>query len=217
MERDFFEKEAWEEGRFLIGVDEVGMGCIAASCFVAAVAFPLHYNFSAKLSDLRDSKKLSDTKRIALEEKILEDAWWKCVRKITPQEINDNEGKRNLYWMRYDLASQMVKDFPATRVKPICVIDGNRALSCDNTENRFLIKGDDRSYTIAAASILAKRAKTIEALHYNDLYPQYKLSKNQGYSTKEHRQAISQYGLTPIHRNAYCKNFLRNDEKLTRK
>ena len=195
------------EGKIEAGCDEAGRGCLAGSVYAAAVILPENYQNEL----LNDSKQLSEKKRYQLREIIERDAVAWAVGIVTPEEI-DKINILNASILAMHRALDQLK------VRPEAVIvDGNRfkpwtppltppLKGAGNTEKvpyTTIVKGDGKYLAIAAASILAK---TYRDDYMNELakeYPQYDWLSNKGYPTKNHREAIKQFGITPYHRKSY--------------
>lgn len=188
-----YENEAKSEGYQLIaGIDEVGRGPLAGPVVSAAVILP-DYHF---LKGLNDSKKLSETKRLELYEAIKENAISYSVGIINPDEID----RINIYEAT---KKSMLAALQNLSIKPEFLLLDAIELNSIYPE-RSLIKGDSKSVSIAAASIIAKvtRDKIMEEAHR--LYPNYGFDKHVGYGTKFHLEAIEKYGPCPIHRKSFA-------------
>ena len=181
------------EGKIEAGCDEAGRGCLAGSVYAAAVILPENYQNEL----LNDSKQLSEKKRYQLREIIERDAVAWAVGIVTPEEI-DKINILNASILAMHRALDQLK------VRPEAVIvDGNRFKKYNDLPHTTIVKGDGKYLAIAAASILAK---TYRDDYMNELakeYPQYDWLSNQGYPTKNHREAIKQFGITPYHRKSY--------------
>ena len=192
------------------GCDEVGRGCLAGSVYAAAVILPQDYDNPR----LNDSKKLTQAKRYALREQIMQDALAWAVGIVTPQEID----KINILHASF-LAMHRAIDQLKLRPEAL-IIDGNRfdpyrvgeGLPDEGKTLPYtcIVKGDAKYQSIAAASILAKtyRDDYMDALALQ--YPAYDWQSNKGYPTRKHREAIRLHGITPFHRRSY--NLLGTDE-----
>ena len=186
-------KSHYYEDLIEAGCDEAGRGCLAGSVYAAAVILPPDYQNEL----LNDSKKLTAKKRYALREEIERDAIAWAVGIVTPEEID----KINILNASF-LAMHRALD--QLRVRPQAVIvDGNRFTPYQNLPFTTIVKGDGKYLSIAAASILAKTYRDDYMLSLAEEYPQYDWQSNMGYPTKNHRQAIRQYGITPYHRKSY--------------
>ena len=173
----------------IAGVDEAGRGPLAGPVATAAVILPP----DACILGLNDSKKLSEKQRLELEPIIKEQALaWKVVM-IDHQVIDRiNILQATKLGMRQAIAAL---DPPADYV----LVDGME-LDGLNLPQQGLIKGDARSVSIAAASVLAKTARDRLMLEYDELYPGYGFAKHKGYPTSEHKEALRRLGPCPIHR-----------------
>jgi len=190
---DSFEKNLWGAGfTHIAGADEVGRGALAGPVVAAAVILPKGTeNFG-----LRDSKKLTPQRREFLFEEIEKRAVSIGIGVVEPEEIDRiNILKATLKAMEIALSSLIP---PPDYI----LIDGNQPVK-SNTPQETIVKGDDRSLSIAAASIIAKvtRDRMMTSLH--EIYPLYNFSIHKGYGTEEHRDAIDKYGPSPIHRKTF--------------
>lgn len=189
------------------GCDEAGRGCLAGSVYAAAVILPSDYDNP----ELNDSKKLSEKKRYALREQIERDAVAWAVGVVTPEEID----KVNILHASF-LAMHRALDQLTVRPEAL-IIDGNRfdpvPISPPGSNSQVrpisglpytcIIHGDACYQAIAAASILAKTYRDDYMNRLDKEYPMYEWRKNKGYPTREHRQAICKYGITPYHRRSF--------------
>ncbi len=190
---DSFEKKLWSAGISLVaGVDEAGRGSLAGPVVAAAVIFPKGTeNFG-----LRDSKKLTPARREALFGEIEQRAVSVAIGVVEPEEIDRiNILRATLKAM--GMALSLLNPSP-----DYILVDGNQPVKSDIPQET-IVKGDDRSMSIAAASIIAKvtRDRLMTMLHEN--YPQYNFPGHKGYGTEEHRDAIKKYGSSPIHRKSF--------------
>ena len=186
-------KSHYYEDLIEAGCDEAGRGCLAGSVYAAAIILPPDYQNEL----LNDSKKLTAKKRYALREEIERDAIAWAVGIVTPEEI-DKINILNASFLAMHRALDQLK------VRPQAVIvDGNRFTPYQNLPFTTIVKGDGKYLSIAAASILAKTYRDDYMLSLAEEYPQYDWQSNMGYPTKNHRQAIRQYGITPYHRKSY--------------
>lgn len=202
---DSWERDAWSREKLLLGCDEAGMGPLAGSLFISGVIFPRDYDFS-RLQGVNDSKKLTEEKRFELESIIKSEAlFWFC--ESAPPEVID---KGSAYHIRFELAVHRILSMSAALHQEFMVLmDGNKEIPLPDDcgiENKCLIKGDAKCFSLAAASIIAKTAKDKEMICLHEQFPAYKWKKNKGYGSREHMEAIGKYGLTPHHRRSFCKN-----------
>ncbi|OQX63652.1 MAG: ribonuclease HII [Desulfococcus sp. 4484_241] len=187
------EKNAREEGFSVIaGIDEAGRGPLAGPVVAGAVVLPDGYEHPL----INDSKKLSASRRAALYEEIYRDAVTIGIGIVDPVEIDRiNILQASLLAMR--MAAENLSPSP-----DFLLIDGNRTIPFPASQ-KAIVKGDSKSVSIAAASIVAKVSRDNLMLRYSVDYPEFGFSKHKGYPTKEHRQAILKYGHTPIHRASF--------------
>ena len=195
-----YEKEALAEGFAAVcGCDEAGAGPLAGPVYAAAVILPLGID----IPGLDDSKKLTEKKREALfpviQEKAL--AWsaaWVDAREIDETDILSARMK----------AMQLAID-GLSQAPDFALIDGNRdhgKTSAITTPHRCLVKGDNLSASIAAASILAKVSRDRFMVRMAEQYPEYRFDKHKGYGTELHYELLRTYGPSPIHRRTFLKN-----------
>lgn len=208
MITDKLEREAWNSSRLLVGIDEAGYGSVCGCMYVAGVVFPKDFNFGYYLSGLNDSKKLTEEQVSAYAVLVKKHALAFHVEEVTPVTI-DNENPNEL---RFSTAKIVCEKLPGYDF--VYYMDGNRAVDFDkkalNKHSHFLVKGDQKSYTIAAASILAKDEKNVEMRALSSIESVYSLYKNKGYLTAQHKDAIIKHGLSKHHRKTYLKKFVSN-------
>ncbi len=191
-----YEHELKARGYSLIcGIDEAGRGPLAGPVFAAAVILP------EGLEDLgiNDSKKLSEKKRDLLFEQIKEKAVAWSVASASEREI-DEINILNATFLAMKRAVEGLSLRPE-----IALVDGNRKPGT-GIEELTLVKGDAKSISIAAASILAKVSRDRYLLELDRQYPQYQFAKHKGYPTKLHYEMIKAHGVSPIHRRSFLKN-----------
>lgn len=184
-----YEKQCWAEGKLLLGIDEAGRGPLAGPLVVAGVVFPIGY----ANPDIYDSKALSEKKREALFECIQEDALYFDIRIITEDIIDKYNIYRADQMTMEEIARDIPHDFVLTDAMPLTTGESFEAI----------VKGDQKSISIAAGSILAKVTRDRLMVQYDKLYPEYGFAKNKGYGTKQHLEAIKTYGITLIHRRSF--------------
>lgn len=185
------------------GCDEAGRGCLAGSVYAAAVILPQNYSHPY----LNDSKQLTEKRRMILRKDIEKDAIAWAVGVVSPEEIDEINILKASFLAMHRAIDQL-------KVRPeALIIDGNRFTPYQNLPYTPIVKGDSKYLSIAAASILAKtyRDEYMEELHSQ--YPQYEWSKNKGYPTLAHREAIKKYGTTPFHRMSF--NLLGEEKQLS--
>ncbi|MBQ6067039.1 MAG: ribonuclease HII [Clostridia bacterium] len=179
----------------ICGIDEAGRGPLAGPVFAAAVILP------EGLEDLgiNDSKKLTEKKRDALFDVIEQKAIAYSIASASEKEI-DEINILNATFLA------MKRAVEGLSVRPeIALVDGNRKPGT-GIEEITLVKGDARSISIAAASILAKVNRDRFLLELDKQYPQYQFAKHKGYPTALHYEMIKRYGISPVHRLSFLKN-----------
>ena len=191
----FYEKQAMEKGYcHICGVDEAGRGPLAGPVCAAAVILPE----GCIIEGVNDSKKLTEKKREALFDVIIETAVSCSIAFGTVEEIErDNILQTTMHTMRRAVEGLSVK-------ADYAMIDGNRLPPLD-IPAQYIVGGDAKSMSIAAASILAKVSRDRLMLEYAEKYPQYGFEKHKGYGTKLHVEKILEYGECPIHRPSFLK------------
>ncbi len=182
-----------EEGRLEAGCDEAGRGCLAGPVVAAAVILPDDF----KNDLLNDSKKLTEKQRYYLRPIIEEQAIAYAVGIVDNEEI-DKINILNASFLAMHRAVEQLNEIPEH-----LLIDGNRFTPYPEINHTCVIKGDGKFLPIAAASILAKTYRD-DIMDELDLeYPTYKWTKNKGYPTKVHRDAIQKVGITSYHRKSF--------------
>lgn len=192
-----YEKEYLKSGyKYICGIDEVGRGCLFGPVTAAAVIMPLSLSFNNNENDIiegiEDSKKLSPKTREELSKKIIEKSIDYSIYSVS-EKIIDEINILNATKLA------MIKAVENLKIKPdILFID---ALELDiDIKQISIIKGDSKSYSIGCASILAKVSRDEMMNNLPEEYQKYKISKNKGYGTKEHLEAIKKYGPSDKHR-----------------
>lgn len=179
------DKEYYEKGYKLIaGCDEAGRGCLCGPVIAAAVIFPCGYtNFK-----INDSKQLTEKQREELYKIILSDALYIGIYEVEPSEIDEI----NIY-----MASKkaMIESLNQIDYEFDCVLTDAMAFKYKNADVFPIIKGDAKSLSIAAASILAKVTRDRLLEEYSYIYPKYLFNKHKGYCTKKHLEIIKKEGI----------------------
>ena len=184
-----FEHEYWQKGLHVLGIDEAGRGPLAGPLSVAGVIFPIGY----ENPEIYDSKALSEKKRERLYDVIREDALWFEIIEVSPADID-----------RYNILEADRRAMHEIAVNAPADIVLTDAMKMDLDRPVIdLVKGDQKSISIAAGSILAKVTRDRIMKQYDAEYPQYGFAKHKGYPTKQHLAAIEQYGITSIHRRSF--------------
>lgn len=190
-----FEERAWAEGaQAIAGVDEAGRGCLFGDVVAAAVILPrngLH-------EDIRDSKQLSGKKREELYEWITAHAVAWSVATVSPAEIDRINIKQAA-------RLAMKKAVEALRVTPDRLLVDAESVDLPIPQTP-IIKGDQLSRSVAAASIVAKVTRDRLCLEWDRMYPEYGIAIHKGYGTKAHREAILRFGPSPMHRRSFLGN-----------
>ena len=190
-----YEQKHYDEGyKAICGVDEAGRGPLCGPVVAAAVILPL----GLEIEGLNDSKKLSEKKREALFDVICEKAIAYAIAEASPAEIDEiNILNASMLAMRRAVEAL---DVPAD----FALIDGNCSRGF-NIPTETVVKGDAKSYSIAAASILAKVTRDRGCIELDREYPEYGIAKHKGYPTKDHMDAVREHGPAPIYRKSFLK------------
>ena len=175
------------------GCDEAGRGCLAGPVVAAAVILEKGKDYP----ELNDSKQLTEKKRMKLRELVMQEALSFGVGIVSPEEI-DKINILNASFLAMHRALDQLKFQPE-----LLLIDGNRFNPYKKLKHVCIVGGDAKYQSIAAASILAKTTRDLMMKEYDEQYPQYNWKKNKGYPTLEHKQAIADYGTTPLHRMTF--------------
>ena len=179
------------------GVDEVGRGALFGPVVAAAVILPPSAWPELVASQIRDSKQLSSYRRLKLAEKIWAVALdWKIGFASTAEIDRINILQASLLAMKRAVLKLKVQ--PA-----LCLVDGNQPLKNLPVPQQTLVRGDEQSLVIASASIVAKVWRDALIVRLASKYPAYDLIANKGYGTERHRQALQQYGPSPLHRLSF--------------
>jgi ribonuclease HII len=191
-----YEQQALEQGyRYVIGVDEAGRGPLAGPVVAAAVVLKDYVD----IKGIDDSKKLSSIKRERVYEDIIEGAVSYGIGIVQPREIDEIN-------ILMATKKAMIMAVNSLKVKADYILVDAVDLQVKDAVVKPIVKGDQKSLSIAAASILAKvtRDRIMKELHTT--FPKYRFDRNKGYGTKEHITAIRNHGICPIHRKTFVKN-----------
>lgn len=192
-----YEGQCYEQGYMLVaGVDEVGRGPLAGPVVAAAVIL----GEGVLIPGVNDSKKLSEQKREYLYDEIKSKAMC-CSIGIVSEKIIDEINILNATYMA------MKQALEGLSTKPEYILLDAVTLKDVNIPQKGIIKGDSLSLSIAAASIIAKVERDRIISSYDEVYPHFNFSKHKGYGTSEHIECIKKYGLLPIHRRSFTRNF----------
>ncbi len=190
----YFEKK-YQEYAFICGIDEVGRGPLAGPVVAGAVILPK----DCKLLYLNDSKKLSEKKREELYEQIMGTALATGIGYRSPGRIDEINILQATYEAMREAVSQL-------EPQPDLLLNDAVTIPGIYIKQVPIIKGDAKSVSIAAASILAKVTRDRLMARYDRIYPQYGFASHKGYGSAQHIEAIKKYGPTPIHRKSFIKN-----------
>lgn len=182
----------YSEYDYICGIDEVGRGPLAGPVVAAAVILPKdsYYQY------LNDSKKVTEKRRNKLYDEITAEAVSYGIGLVSPDIIDDI----NILQATY---VAMKKAIDALSIRPQMILVDAVHIPDIGIPQVGIVKGDAKSISIAAASIVAKVYRDRLMTEYDALYPEYKFAKNKGYGTKEHMQALHEIGMSPIHRKSF--------------
>ncbi len=175
------------------GCDEAGRGCLAGPVFAAAVILPKTFSHPK----LRDSKKLNLSQRLELRDLIREEAICYGVGYLSPEEIDRHNILRASFLAMHRSLKKLAPQPDSL------LIDGNRFMAYGQLPHHCMVKGDDRFFSIAAASILAKTYRDEEMQRLHEQFPMYGWASNKGYPSRDHRDAIRKHGPSPHHRRSF--------------
>ncbi len=190
------DRELWAAGRVFAGIDEAGRGPLCGPVAAACVVMPPE----PLLLYVDDSKKLTEKRREALYDQIMETAIYARVELAQPEEID----RDNILRATRRAMADAAKDAPCD----LFLVDAVDTLNVRG-QVRGIVHGDALCYSIAAASILAKVTRDRLMRELDAQYPQYGLARNKGYGTAEHIAALKAYGPTPIHRRTFIGHFVK--------
>lgn len=193
------DKSYFKEGyNYICGIDEAGRGPLAGPVVVAAVIMPK----DSMIEGVNDSKKVSEKKREKLYELIIEEAISYSVGIVDQNEID----RINILNATKAGLTEAVRTL---KVKPdLILVDALTNIDTCGVPYQSIIKGDAKSYSIAAASIIAKVTRDRIMREWDKVYPQYGFEKHKGYGTAAHISAIKENGLCPLHRLSFVKNII---------
>ena len=193
----------------IIGTDEAGRGPAAGGVYAAAVYFnEITEGLIKDLEVLNDSKKLTPKKRDSIYDVILNNT----LNKIVSVEVDEIE-KINI--LNSSLKAMNIACSSIMQENALTLVDGNKLIRNYIYPQKYIIKGDSKSASIAAASILAKVTRDRYMLRLHDEFPMYNWAKNAGYLTKEHMTAIDKYGLTKYHRPSFLRKHFEAAKQLS--
>ena len=191
-----YEKE-YDACSFICGIDEAGRGPLAGPVVAGAVVLKK----DAQILYLNDSKKLSEKRREELYLEIQEKAVSWAVGIVSPERIDEI----NILQATYEAMREAVSKLS---VPPDILLNDAVTIPGLDIPQVSIIKGDAKSVSIAAASVMAKVTRDHMMARYGELYPQYGFAKHKGYGTAAHIAALKEFGPCPIHRRSFIKNFV---------
>jgi len=197
MENMYIYERKYADFQYICGIDEVGRGPLAGPVVAGAVILPK----DCDILYLNDSKKLSEKMREELYDEIMEKAIATGIGIIGPQRIDEI----NILKATYEAMRMAIGNL---KVRPDLLLNDAVTIPEVNIRQVPIIKGDAKSASIAAASIIAKVTRDRLMVQYEDVLPGYGFASNKGYGSAAHIQAIREIGATPIHRQSFIKNFL---------
>lgn len=184
---------------YICGIDEAGRGPLAGPVVVASVIMPR----DSMIEGVNDSKKVSEKKREKLYEEIIENAISYSVGIVDQKEI-DRVNILNA------TKAGLTESIKGLEVKPeMILVDALTGIDTCGIPYQSIIKGDAKSYSIAAASIIAKVTRDRIMRQWHEVYPEYNFIQHKGYGTAAHIAAIKEYGLCPLHRLSFMKNIIK--------
>ena len=185
-----YEQQFWDQDQLVVGIDEAGRGPIAGPLVVAGVVFEKGYSHE----DIYDSKALTEKKREKMFQLIIKEAKAYKIKIVSPQEIDELNIYRATQKAMEEITEELQCDAALTDAMPL--------LHCSKP---FIpiVKGDQKSISIAAGSILAKVVRDHIMMGYDHLYPDYGFARHKGYPTKAHLEAMEKYGVLPFYRKSY--------------
>lgn len=201
------EKELYNKGYKQVAcIDEVGRGCLLGDVVACSIIMPK----DLQIEGVRDSKKLTEKKRLALYEIILDNCIGYGIGRVDASkidEINIKEAAR----LAMKLSVENLKDKMGKKLlADYLLIDAEKVYL--DVPQEGIIKGDDKSHGISCASIVAKVFRDNLCLDWSKDYPGYSIEKHKGYGTKAHYEAIRELGVTPLHRNTFLKKYFGGKE-----
>ncbi len=188
----------WQQNlSYIAGVDEAGRGPLAGPVVAAAVIFPSYIY----IPEVRDSKKLTEKQREEIYSILLNEALAHGIGIISPQEID----KINIHQATF---KAMRKAIGSLSIQPDYIIYDGYELPEKFFRQEAIINGDDHSFTIAAASIIAKVTRDRLMIKYHQEFPRYGFNRHKGYGTAFHREAVRKFGPISLHRRTFLKKIL---------
>ena len=190
-------EDTYDACAYICGIDEAGRGPLAGPVVAAAAVLPK----DCQIFYLNDSKKLSEKKRDLLFDEIKEKAVAYGIGIVSPQVIDEI----NILQATYEAMRQAISQL---NVIPEILLNDAVTIPGVDIMQVPIVKGDAKSVSIAAASILAKVTRDRMMMEYDQIYPEYGFAKHKGYGSKQHTDAIHEYGPCPIHRRTFIHKFI---------
>ena len=191
-----YERE-YEGYEYICGIDEVGRGPLAGPVVAGAVILPKNCD----ILFINDSKKLTEKKREELYDVIMEKAVACGIGMVSPERIDEI----NILQATYEAMRLAIHNLS---VRPTLLLNDAVTIPEVDIKQVPIIKGDAKSISIGAASIIAKVTRDRLMVQYAEIYPQYGFESNKGYGSKAHTDALMKYGPTPIHRRSFIKKYV---------
>ena len=197
MENMYIYERKYADFEFICGIDEVGRGPLAGPVVAGAVILPK----DCDILYLNDSKKLSEKMRESLYDEIMDKAVATGIGMVSPQRIDEI----NILQATYEAMRIAIDNL---KVKPDLLLNDAVTIPEVTIKQVPIIKGDAKSASIAAASIIAKVTRDRLMVQYEEVLPGYGFASNKGYGSAAHIQALKELGVTPIHRESFIKNLI---------
>lgn len=197
MEQMFQYERQYCDFAYICGIDEVGRGPLAGPVVAGAVILPK----DCDILYLNDSKQLSEKKREELYDVIMKEAVATGLGYVAPERIDEI----NILQATYEAMRQAIDNLS---VKPDLLLNDAVTIPIVDTRQIPIIKGDAKSASIAAASIIAKVTRDRLMVQYDSIFPEYGFASNKGYGAQIHVEALKKYGPCPIHRRSFIKNII---------
>ena len=207
-----YEKKKRQEGySYVIGCDEVGRGALAGPIVAAAALFKIEDLLDieeAWISEVRDSKRLSQSKRIDLDKKIRNSVVNFGIGRVSNKEIDKNNIHQANLSSIHQAVQEILKISGIDVDKVLVCVDGRFAIPKLHMAQEAVIDGDDLIFSVSAASIVAKVYRDDLMMKLDKKFPEYDFGKHKGYGTQLHIKAIQKNGLSSIHRKSFCKKYV---------
>jgi ribonuclease HII len=201
---DEFEKPFWKESRIVAGIDEAGRGPLAGPVCAAAVILPENFN---NLFGIKDSKKLTHKDHLAIFKELKNST-------LYAYEMIDNDTIDRINILQATQLAMKNAVLKLSKRPDFLLVDGNYFIGF-GIPYRTIVKGDSKSISIAAASIIAKVMRDNWMIEIADKqYPEYDFARHKGYATKKHFEAIDKHGICPLHRKSFLRKYFDGQQRL---